>query len=624
MFGTFDSVFSTILRRIPANPPEFSRRISEDSIGTINDVDHRNDLDEVLHINSSIPISASFDVIAIESLQKTVLLLPKAASGKQYIAPLNQSTNQKFDYYLLTLDGNTTVDIDYFQNSNSIRSKWTTIFRPYTILPINATKSLDITTRITTSKPVFLFLTTKNQCFNEQSLTKDDVDDIAQTTCSSISLQIPPIATLGQNFMITERDSTVFHLVSPYNETEITVNGNRVGTSNIGDNFQLNLNLIPIDTMVMQRRAFNLSSSPASVQCSKPCLLLSTRKLRDRATVSFISAVKHFSNRYWITMNNMHLIRDITFVVPKNETDGLRLGRSKISLSNWITVNSTLYATTRLSIRIDLPFRNTEIYHINPDVRFSLLVRFRSVIIDFDYTTRLNLMPAKIYCVKDNPLPGDKFDNDCDGKIDEEIFNGKDDDQDGEIDEDVQSVPIIELSPTVTVNSCANITQSLQSITSKPIVVTPPYCPLFTHDQYNNVSITYVDSEPRLDGCRYRLRRTWSLVDHCSNEIRKTQIIEILPPNYNIAWPANIDSNSCPYSNDNDNERPLVQFLNANCRESAMKLVTTTYNNTIDSSCNPSITRNWNVRLRLFCNITETYNQTINLRPATGGYLFRS
>ena len=35
---------------------------------------------------------------------------------------------------------------------------------------------------------------------------------------------------------------------------------------------------------------------------------------------------------------------------------------------------------------------------------------------------------------------GDGIDNDCDGKIDEEIKNGKDDDNDGLIDEDLQQV----------------------------------------------------------------------------------------------------------------------------------------------------------------------------------------
>ena len=37
-------------------------------------------------------------------------------------------------------------------------------------------------------------------------------------------------------------------------------------------------------------------------------------------------------------------------------------------------------------------------------------------------------------------MPGDGVDNDCDGKIDEEVKDGKDDDGDRVIDEDLQLV----------------------------------------------------------------------------------------------------------------------------------------------------------------------------------------
>ena len=45
-------------------------------------------------------------------------------------------------------------------------------------------------------------------------------------------------------------------------------------------------------------------------------------------------------------------------------------------------------------------------------------------------------------CRKTAPKPSDKVDNDCDGKIDEEIFDGKDNDGDGFIDEDYVKVRV--------------------------------------------------------------------------------------------------------------------------------------------------------------------------------------
>ena len=43
-------------------------------------------------------------------------------------------------------------------------------------------------------------------------------------------------------------------------------------------------------------------------------------------------------------------------------------------------------------------------------------------------------------CKRTRQRPGDGLDNDCDGKIDEEVRDGKDNDGDGEVDEDVELV----------------------------------------------------------------------------------------------------------------------------------------------------------------------------------------
>ena len=39
-------------------------------------------------------------------------------------------------------------------------------------------------------------------------------------------------------------------------------------------------------------------------------------------------------------------------------------------------------------------------------------------------------------------VPGDSIDNDCDGKIDEEVKDGKDNDGDGKVDEDLELVSL--------------------------------------------------------------------------------------------------------------------------------------------------------------------------------------
>ena len=43
-------------------------------------------------------------------------------------------------------------------------------------------------------------------------------------------------------------------------------------------------------------------------------------------------------------------------------------------------------------------------------------------------------------CANTESIAGDGIDNDCDGKIDEEQLNRRDDDNDGKIDEDLEMV----------------------------------------------------------------------------------------------------------------------------------------------------------------------------------------
>ena len=47
-----------------------------------------------------------------------------------------------------------------------------------------------------------------------------------------------------------------------------------------------------------------------------------------------------------------------------------------------------------------------------------------------------------IQCKRTRTKPGDGLDNDCDGRIDEEIADGIDNDNDGKTDEDLQLVLI--------------------------------------------------------------------------------------------------------------------------------------------------------------------------------------
>ncbi|XP_078580069.1 uncharacterized protein LOC144864137 [Branchiostoma floridae x Branchiostoma japonicum] len=55
----------------------------------------------------------------------------------------------------------------------------------------------------------------------------------------------------------------------------------------------------------------------------------------------------------------------------------------------------------------------------------------------YGYPGGLRLSRIAASCSTTTPVPADRVDNDCDGRVDEELLNGIDDDDDGLIDEDL-------------------------------------------------------------------------------------------------------------------------------------------------------------------------------------------
>eukprot|EP00058_Branchiostoma_floridae_P010579 XP_002596067.1 hypothetical protein BRAFLDRAFT_66202 [Branchiostoma floridae] len=55
----------------------------------------------------------------------------------------------------------------------------------------------------------------------------------------------------------------------------------------------------------------------------------------------------------------------------------------------------------------------------------------------YGYPGGLRLSRIAASCSTTTPVPADRVDNDCDGRVDEELLNGIDDDGDGLIDEDL-------------------------------------------------------------------------------------------------------------------------------------------------------------------------------------------
>ena len=125
------------------------------------------------------------------------------------------------------------------------------------------------------------------------------------------------------------------------------------------------------------------------------------------------------------------------------------------------------------------------------------------------------VLVVEIPCVRDGAFPGDNLDNDCDGRIDEEIKNYVDDDGDGRTDEDLAyRPPKIEVYISMAIKGCGIST----AVDDNPKVSLDSRCKLVSREftDFNNG-----------DDCPRVFRRVWNVSDDCGNIVRKTQTFEV-------------------------------------------------------------------------------------------------
>ena len=142
----------------------------------------------------------------------------------------------------------------------------------------------------------------------------------------------------------------------------------------------------------------------------------------------------------------------------------------------------------------------------------------------------------ELACSPDGGFPGDGIDNDCDGKIDEEIRNLIDDDGDGRTDEDLAyKPPIIHDTPLKTIRGCGIPTAPADTLN----VTSDPQCRVVTK--------AYEEVEQET-GCPRKFHRVWNVTDDCGNIAIVTQVIRIIqddPPA--LTAPPNISATCDDY-----------------------------------------------------------------------------
>ncbi|XP_078577111.1 IgGFc-binding protein-like isoform X1 [Branchiostoma floridae x Branchiostoma japonicum] len=243
---------------------------------------------------------------------------------------------------------------------------------------------------------------------------------------------IPPVDTWGKEFVtvpLTKRTGgDLFRVVAARNNTQVDVSNKNTKTLNAGEFWEID---VPSDEY-------------RHVTSSEPVLLVQYSKSNDAdgtqtdPFMMIIPPVAQFETEY--TFSTVELFstfsrrtHHINLVISSANKAGLRLdGQQLPSNTVWHDVPGTDYAAAQL----DIPEGTHTVKHISPIVTIGLLSYGFVTPESYGYPGGLRLSRIAASCSTTTPVPADRVDNDCDGRVDEELLNGIDDDGDGLIDED--------------------------------------------------------------------------------------------------------------------------------------------------------------------------------------------
>lgn len=365
-------------------------------------------------------------------------------------------------------------------------------------------------TRITSDKPVAVY--SGNDCAYVPMNKK---------SCDHLVEQLPPVNLWGNEFitMATANRTAgdLFHVIAASDGTEVFIDRKRVSTIKAGQQYVFD-------------SAYDESHL---VLTSKPCLMVQYAKgstvdstLFD-PFMSIVPATNQYSNDYVVFVPLYKKANFTSFVSVTVNTSEIQEIKAThhgnvnaiLNITQCIVVNGTSYSVCRLNLTKGGSYR---IFHTNPRTTFALITYGTLIKESYGFPAGLRIYKSSSGCVKSKMVPADGIDNDCDGQIDEEIFNGVDDDGDGKIDEDLVSPPPSLFPPVnVSVKSCSKISVELSQqgqATGKAHGVCGARAP---------VSIKFSDRIINKNECGFTIVRQWRVTDACTNTKTDNQYIVV-------------------------------------------------------------------------------------------------
>ncbi|XP_023931904.1 IgGFc-binding protein-like, partial [Lingula anatina] len=272
-----------------------------------------------------------------------------------------------------------------------------------------------------------------------------------------------------------------------------------------------------------------LKKAPVFVNASKPVMVLqfsqsqNTDGLESDPYMMVVPAIEQFSSSYTIATANLPdkvYINFVNIVTKNSSKEGLRVDGAALNGITWLAIPGTDFTAVQLNVTAG----THRIEHISPIQTFSVFSYGFASYVSYGYPGGLRLANLDLTKCLPNPgQPADGVDNDCDMKIDEELFNGIDDDNDGVIDEDLSSLPPEVDFPkdTVIVSGNATLIHNLANEAGTPNATASERCVA-----YRDITINFTDSTND-NGCGMDIERTWFVQDGCGNIVKATQNVSV-------------------------------------------------------------------------------------------------
>ncbi|VDH98731.1 Hypothetical predicted protein [Mytilus galloprovincialis] len=366
------------------------------------------------------------------------LALPVDALGKEYYTI---SYSPSYYYTLFTVIGtdhhtNVAIQLPNTPGLNVTLKGITYHQNEWINLTLNIYSTLEISSvadltgsHIISDKPVGVLSGNKKAVVGHTGKSRDHLVEM-----------LLPVDSWGKNFVtvpIPERYNIgdIFKFVASKDNTVITVTGMKNGVP-----FNEKFTIAKAGQSIQKHY---VSSFYSHVVSDKPIALYQFSVTQrhngiDHADPSLITIppIEQYAAHYTFTTPEYSLgnyTNYFMFVINGNQKNGLRLDNHPLP-SN--TTYHKIPGTNLVAGYVRISVGTHTVNHVNDTAVIGGILFGKATLESYGFPVGLLLTPVNSGCQAKAMDYGDEIDNDCDGEVDEEECDGKDDDGDGRVDED--------------------------------------------------------------------------------------------------------------------------------------------------------------------------------------------